>query len=186
MREIFFVRHATPAVQPTVPSHEWALSPKGADEARDLARRAASWGIHAVYSSAEPKARATALIFGDELLVPVHVVDGLEELRFDHWIANSDEFAEAVHSILEQPGLSFRGAETADAAAGRFARAVAMIAAAQTPAAIVTHGRVLSAWLALVLGPEQAFALWRAMPMPGWVRIDLDALSSTSTITFEP
>ena len=122
-----------------------------------LAVRARSWGVHAVYTSAEPKARSTALLLGDELLAPVHVVDGFEELRFDHWIANSDDFAESVHSILEQPALSFRGAETADAAAARFAAAIQIVASASFPAAVVSHGRVLSAWLARVLGPDAPF-----------------------------
>lgn len=185
MREIYFVRHATPSVQPTVPSHEWTLSPAGADEARVLAARAGSWGIHAVYASAEPKARATALLLADALLVPVHIVDGLEELRFDQWIANSDDFADAVRSILEQPSLSFRGAETADAAAARFDAALQLVAAGALPAAVVTHGRVLAAWLSRLLGPEAAFRTWRAMPMPGWARIDLDALSSDREIVFE-
>ncbi|HJU48706.1 MAG TPA: histidine phosphatase family protein [Gaiellaceae bacterium] len=185
MREIYLIRHATPSVQPNVPSQEWALSPRGADEARTLATHARDWGLKAIYTSAEPKARSTALLLGDELLLPVHVVDGLEELRFDHWIANSDEFAEAVRSILEQPSLSFRGAETADAAAARFEAALDLITAAGTPAAVVTHGRVLSAWLARASSPEEAFAIWRAMPMPGWARIDLDALAAEE-VSFQP
>lgn len=185
MREVYFVRHATPSVQPTVPSHEWTLSPAGADEARALATSAKSWAIHAVYASAEPKARATALLLADELLVPVHVVEGLEELRFDQWIANSDDFADAVRSILEQPSLSFRGAETADAAAARFEAALRLVTAAPLPAAVVTHGRVLAAWLSRVLGPDAAFTIWRAMPMPGWARVDLDSLSDDSEIVFE-
>lgn len=184
MREVFLIRHATPTVQPTTPSRDWGLSPAGVSEARELAGRARSWGMTALYTSSEPKAQSTALLLGEALLVPVHVVDGLEELRFDHWIANSDEFAEAVASILRQPELSFRGAETADAAAARFDGAIRLIGGAPLPAGVVSHGRVMSAWLARHLGPEAAFALWRSMPMPGWARVDLDAIPSADTFAF--
>jgi hypothetical protein len=43
------------------------------------------------------------------------------------------------------------------------------------PAAIVSHGRILTAYLAQHRPLESPFDYWRAIPMPGWTRIDLDA-----------
>ena len=34
MRRIYFIRHATPAVQPNVPASEWPLADRGIEEAR--------------------------------------------------------------------------------------------------------------------------------------------------------
>ncbi len=44
----------------------------------------------------------------------------------------------------------------------------------ELPAAVVSHGRVMSAYLAELLHLEDPFALWRSIPMPGWALLDLD------------
>jgi broad specificity phosphatase PhoE len=174
MRHLYLIRHATPEIQPNVPSVEWNLSERGFEEARALGATAQSWGLHAIYASSERKAQSTALAMSELLDIPVHVVEGLEELRIDGWIGNSDEFGETVQQILQEPDLSLRGAERASVAAERFARGVAIVEQAQFPAAVVSHGRVLTAWLAHTGRTDDAFALWRSIPMPGWARIDLD------------
>jgi probable phosphoglycerate mutase len=184
MRHLYLIRHATPTVQPNVPSPEWSLAERGIEEARALATVAESWGLRALYASKEPKARSTALIIGDALGLPVNIVEGFEETHLDWWISNSDEFAEAVKQILEQPDLSLRGAERAEAAAARFAGAIDLITQGGFPAAVVTHGRVLTAWLTQTAGIEDPFALWRSIPMPGWTRVDLDDMRADAVEPF--
>ena len=174
MRSLYLVRHATPAVQPNTPAPEWQLSDRGVEEARALGATAQTWALRAIYASSERKAQSTALAMSEVLAVPVHVVEGFEELRIDGWIGNSDDFAEAVQQILEQPELSLRGAERASTAAQRFATGISIIENGDFPAAIVSHGRVLTAWLAHTGRTEDPFALWRSIPMPGWAHIDLD------------
>ncbi len=185
MRALYLVRHATPAVQPNVPAVEWPLADRGIDEARALAQVAREWDLRAVYASREPKAQSTALIVAEPSLIPVHVVEGFEELRIDQWIGNSDEFADTVRQILEQPTLSLRGAERATIAADRFAAAIRIVEQGPFPAAAVTHGRVLSAWLGRTLRLEDPFALWRSIPMPGWTRLDLDDLRAATMEPFQ-
>ena len=174
MRRLYLVRHASPSIQPNIPSGQWTLSDRGIEEARRLASIAAGWGLAAVYSSVEPKAQATALIIGDAAGQPVRVVDGFHELRFDGWIINADAFSDLVREILDQPDVSVHGAERASAAAARFAAAVGIVDKGPFPAAIVSHGRVFTAYLAQLLALEDPFALWRSIPMPGWACIDLD------------
>ena len=53
MKLLYFVRHASPNIQPNVPSEQWTLSERGIEEARSLAKIAAGWGLEAVYSSVE-------------------------------------------------------------------------------------------------------------------------------------
>lgn len=174
MRHLYLVRHASPSIQPNTPSEQWTLSDRGIDEARRLAGIGGTWGLAAVYSSVEPKAQATALIIGDAAGQAVRVVDGLQELHLPRWIGNSDAFADMVRTILAEPDVSAHGAERASAAAARFAAAVSIVEQGPFPAAIVSHGRVLTAYLAELLAIEDPFAVWRAMPMPSWACLDLD------------
>ena len=174
MRSLYLVRHATPAVQPNTPAPEWPLSERGLEEARALGVTARTWGLRAVYASSERKAQSTALAMSESLALPVNVVDGFEELRIDGWIGNSSEFSETVQQILEQPDLSFQGAERAAAAAERFQRGIDIIAQGEFPAAIASHGRILTAWLSHTGRITDAFSFWRSIPMPGWAHIDLD------------
>lgn len=173
MRPVYLIKHASPQVQPNVPAESWQLSTTGVAEARQLATLARRWGIKSVYSSIEPKAQSTALLIGDELAHPVRVVDGLQEIRVG-WIANSDEFSEHIRQILEHPSVPLRGAETAEDAAARFALAMQIVEQGELPAAVVAHGRVLTAYLTHLLGIDDPFAFWRAIPMPAWACLDLD------------
>ncbi len=175
MRTLYLVRHASPVLQPNVPAAEWTLSERGIAEAEQLAELARLWGLRTVYTSAEPKAKATALVLGEKCGLGAAVVDGLEELRFDEWIGNADAFSEAARAILEHPEVAYRGAERASAAAARFAAAVRIIEQGEFPAAVVSHGRVMTAYLAELLQIDDPFALWRSIPMPGWAVLDLDA-----------
>jgi broad specificity phosphatase PhoE len=175
MRPLYLIRHASPVIQPDVPAERWTLSPRGVEEARALAEVARGWGLRALYTSNEPKAQSTALIVGDGTGLPAQVVEGVHELKMDGWIGNADAFGETVREVLEQPELAAPGCERAADAAERFARAVELVAGGELPAAVVSHGRVLTAYLASRAPMEDPFELWRSIPMPGWGCIDLDA-----------
>jgi broad specificity phosphatase PhoE len=170
---VFLVKHAMPAIDPAVPAPRWGLSKRGIDDARRLAEVARGWGVRAVYASVEPKAKSTALILGDGVRAPVHVVEGLEEQRWEEWVDNTDEFNGLVRAMLDESDVSIRGAEPMAQAAERFARAMALIAAGGLPAAVVAHGRVMTAWLRREGATHDAFALWRSMPLPGWAEVGL-------------
>ncbi len=176
MSTVYLIRHASPQIQPQVPPPEWVLSERGQHEAEALAATAAKWGIRAVYASSEPKARATALIIGDALALPVNVVPAFGELRIPpDWIANSDEFNELVQAIFHGAEAPPRGCELASVAAARFAQGLSLVAAGPMPAAVVSHGRVLTAYLSRYYEIGDAFAYWRSIPMPAWAAVDLDA-----------
>ncbi len=175
MRRLYLIRHASPRIQPAVPTREWPLSERGVEEAQEIARAAVTWGLRAVYSSFEPKARATAAIVGDAVHEPVRIVEGFEELRIDHWIGNADELNALVRAILDQPDASIRGAEAAADAAERFARGIAIVAQGPFPAAVVSHGRGLGAYLARLLEIESPYDFWRSIPMPGWACLSLNS-----------
>jgi broad specificity phosphatase PhoE len=175
MRTIYLIRHASPNIQPQIPAPEWALSERGQREAEALAGTAEGWGVEAIYASTEPKARGTALIVGDALGLPVHVVPSFDELRIPHdWITNSGEFNELVQAILTRTDPAPRGCELADVAAARFAEGIDLVIQGPMPAAVVSHGRILSSYLAHYFDVGDAFEYWRSIPMPGWTAVDLD------------
>lgn len=174
MRQLYLIRHASPQIQPNVPAREWPLSERGIEEARALAEVAEGWGLRAIYASPELKARSTALVLAERAGLFVRVVPGFEELRIDDWIGNADEFSDLVRRILEDPAVSVRGAEGASAAAARFAAGIGVVEEGLFPAAVVSHGRVLTAYLAGPLRLEDPFAFWRNIPMPGWASFNLD------------
>lgn len=171
-RSIYVIKHADPTVQPDIPAEQWTLSARGIEEARRIAETARTWGLRAVYSSFEGKAKATALIIAEPADLQVRVIEGLEELRLGQWIANADDFNGLVRQILETPSESVSGAEAAAGAATRFERAMKVVMQRELPAAVVSHGRIMAAYLSCVLGERDAFAVWRAMPFGAVARVD--------------
>jgi broad specificity phosphatase PhoE len=173
MTRVYLVRHASPAVRPGTRPSTWHLSDRGIEEARALAEIARGWGLTAIYSSVESKASATAAIIGDPLGLPVRLVEGLEEQRWDAWTENADEFNENVRRILERPEESIAGSEPAAAASQRFDAALHLALPGGGPLAVVSHGRVLTAWLDSVLALESPYDAWRAIPMPGYALVEI-------------
>ncbi len=185
MRLLYLIRHATPTIRPELPAREWTLSERGVQEAQVVAGTAEAWGLEALYTSNEPKTRGTALVIGDALGLNVNVVDAFGELRIPEWISNADEFNMLVRSVLEgttperkihlDPLIEQRTAESAEAAAQRFADGVALVEAGAFPAAIVSHGRILTSYLMTMIEMESPFDFWRTIPMPGYACLDLDS-----------
>jgi broad specificity phosphatase PhoE len=175
MARIYLVRHASTRIEPEVVSARWQLSPRGVAEAYTLAAVACEWGLRAVYTSVEPKATATALILGDAAALPVRSVEGLEEQRWEGWIENADEFNDAVRSALEAPDVRTHGSESAGDAASRFSAALDLVREGPSPAAVVSHARVMTAYLAPVLTLEDPYSFWRALPMAGYALLELTA-----------
>jgi broad specificity phosphatase PhoE len=175
MRQLFLIRHASPVIQPGTSPRDWPLSDRGIEEAEALAKIAQTWDLEAIYTSSEAKARSTGLIIADALGLVAHVVDGFDELRMPDWIGNADEFNDAVRAILEDAPGAPRGSERVAQAAARFADGVELVAQGEFPAAVVSHGRVLTAWLTKAIALEDPYQTWRTIPMPGWACVDLDA-----------
>jgi broad specificity phosphatase PhoE len=175
-RLLYLVRHASPEVVPEVPDVEWFLSPHGTEDAWNLAKIARDWGLRAIYSSPETKAFTTAAPMANTTGLAIQTLDGLRELRFPGWIDDQAEFRALVREVLAAPERSAYGAEPAANAAARFAAAVEVMGKGRFPAAAVSHGRVLTSYLASVRRIADAFAYWQSIPMPGWAAIDLDAI----------
>ena len=113
----------------------------------------------------------TAEILASVLSVPWEAADGLEEHHRDTVpLLEPSEWERAVEELFETPSARVLGEESADQAHARFARAIAELAGrdASRALAVVTHGTVLSLFIARVCGGD-AFAWWKRWTMPSYV-----------------
>ena len=175
---ILLAKHSQPIADPSKPAPEWVLSTVGRRRALALAASLRVRRPARVLASPEAKARETAEIVAASLGLGVEVVDALREQERPRlpFAAAEDAFARAIAEGFRRPDEALHGGESVERARARFAGAVEEIAASAggRPALVVTHGTVLAAYVARVVGRDP-FPLWRALDLPSWLALDLDA-----------
>jgi 2,3-bisphosphoglycerate-dependent phosphoglycerate mutase len=181
-RRLVLVRHAEPVVDSNQPSSRWPVSPSGVEAAAALAAALivpnppalllVSPELKAV-QTAEPLARAFGL--------PVTIEADLREHEAPGYLP-ADEFQKAVRALFDNPAAAVFG-ESANAAAERFARAVDRTDASHVM--LVSHGRVLSAYLARVTGAS-GWRIWRDLTMPDALCVDFDASGAAVVTRMNP
>lgn len=169
---LILVRHGRPAIDPATPSTTWQLCPEGREGCTKLAERVAAYAPTAVISSPEPKALQTAQILGDRVGLKVEVDAGLTEHKRQQLSFGSEQaFRQRIAAVFDKPAEPVGGVETAHAAAERLSATLARHAGA--PLVAVTHGTILSVYLAEKLGCD-AHDLWRSLHMPDAFVLDAD------------
>ena len=173
MRKLHLVRHSRPVIDPAQPALAWHLSPSGSRLSVLVAERLATAEVDAVVSSVEPRAEESGRIIADRLGVPFRTAEGLEEQHRDGaWLESEEEFRAAVAGFFAEPDRQAFGPESADAAHARFAAALDRVTAADSgDLAVVSHGRVISLFVARANGLE-ALALWNSLGLPALVTVD--------------
>jgi broad specificity phosphatase PhoE len=174
MAKLILVRHAPPQVTPDVVSPRWVLSEEGRERCGWLAKTIGAYGATRLYSSLEPKALETAALVGVRLGLNVHPWRDLHENdRAGLDFGPLEALQLRIRGFFEAPTELVIGNETANAALHRFeiaVRALASEASGQT-AAVVTHGAVLSLFVASH-NPVVAFDFWSALTAPSCVVLD--------------
>lgn len=171
MPALFLIKHALPAIDPSVPAREWLLGDEGQRQAQLLAK-SLDPQPEIVVSSTEPKAVETSQRIAEAaqafLLAPDP--DLCEHDRSETGFLSKEAFRESVALFFRQPHQLVFGSETADAAHARFATAVERHCADHRHAhiAIVCHGTVMSLWASRRTGCNP-FALWNALQLPAWI-----------------
>jgi broad specificity phosphatase PhoE len=164
-----FFRHSLPVIDPAIPAREWRLSEEGQLRCRLLAGRLANFNPQRIVSSLEPKALETAQIVAETLGMPYESAVGLHEhVRSRTGHTSQEAFEASVKAFFEQPDQLVYGDETADQAHTRFTQAVEAIQdryPGQTPLVIVTHGTVISLFVARACGVDP-FSLWKSLKLP--------------------
>ena len=162
MRRLVLVKHSMPEIEPNKPASAWKLGEVGRRRAESLAAKLKEYSPDVIWSSREPKAIETAEIVADELGVPVKIADRLEEHHRDNvpFLPSRDEFEKAVERFFLRPDRLVLGTETANQARDRFAAAIdEVIDAGQSDSIVVTHGTVMTLYVASVAG-VQRMAFW--------------------------
>lgn len=169
---LILVRHGRPAIDPDTPATTWPLCPEGREAVQRLAERLAVYAPTGLVSSPEPKARETADILAARLGLAVELDPGLHEHKRQHRaFGTEEEFRKSVADVFARPREAVHGGETAVEACDRLAKALAGHSGA--PLVAVTHGTVLSVYLANRFGCD-AHDLWRSLHMPDAFVVDAD------------
>lgn len=135
---VLFVSHPEVVVDPAVPVPRWHLTDRGIGRLRALAARLTV--PEAIWASTETKAIEGAGILAARFGLPVAVHAGLDENdRSATGYLPEPEFTAAADAFFAQPGVSFRGWETARAAQARVMAAFAAVRGADFTL-VVGHG----------------------------------------------
>lgn len=176
---LVLIRHAQPDVRPVVPAREWGLSPEGKAQAAQLADLLTPFNIARVVASKERKALETGYILASHLGIACSAADGLHEHERDvaDYFDSREAFHDRVRQLFAEPESLVFGQETGAAASDRFAQAVEAVmqgGAAGQNTAIVTHGTVLSLYVARITG-QDPYPFWSELGFPGYVVVDWPA-----------
>lgn len=151
-----------------MPSEEWRLSEEGRARCGPLVDRLAPYEPRMLLSSTEPKALETAQLIAPALGLEVELSDGLRETerRTVPWLERN-ELEQGIRGLFERPDEVVYGEECANAALARFEAAVEGL---PEPAVVVTHGTVMSLYVAARTGRD-GFEVWRGLELPDVVEI---------------
>jgi broad specificity phosphatase PhoE len=165
---LLLVRHSAPELDPTAPSHEWRLSDEGRRRCGPLAERVAAYGPELLVSSPEPKARETAELIAPSIGLDVQLEERLRETarRTVGWLPR-DRLELGIKALVDRPDQIVFGEESATAALARFDAAVAGL---PDRALVVTHGTVMSLYIAAKTGRD-AFEVWQSLELPDAVEL---------------
>lgn len=168
MAGLLVVRHAEPRVDGEAPAAEWPLTERGRERASALAHTlAARLEITEVWSSPERKARETAA-----LAVPgvtAAVWNELVEVGRP-WYPTGDKHEAATSEYLT--GRDLAGWEPHAEVLHRLQtieRALPLTGCV----VVVSHGVLLTTWLARAIGLEEPARFWRDMLLPDAWAVDL-------------
>ena len=181
---LVLVRHSNPEIEPDQPASEWRLNEVGRRRAELLADRLRGFSPDTVWSSREPKAVETAEIVAAAFGVPVRTADGLEEhhRRGVPYFPTRGEFESAVEQLFCNRDQLVFGTETAEQALSRFTAAIDdVIDAGQQDTVVVTHGTVMTLYVASVAG-VRPMCFWRRLRLPSFVVLTLPDMQIASIV----
>ena len=169
---LYLVRHAAVSVRPETPSRHWHLSPEGRAAAEALAREPYWPSIAIIYTSAEPKAVATAQRIAAPHELSIHIERALGEVERP-W--TNDSYEELVRRYMA--GEPVEGWEPRADALARVRSCVDAIVAKGEDAAVVTHGIAITLYLSnlLDLDAVASYDLWRSIRFPDVAIVDPQA-----------
>ena len=169
MSKLILVRHAAPATDACVAPNQWPLSDDGRQSCRALARVLAPYWPAALVSSREAKAAETAAFVARELGARYTTAAGLQEhARSSVGWLSQPEYETGIAALFARPDEAIFGDESADQAYERFRAAVTGVLDQHLDenVAIVTHGTVLTLFVAHGQPGLEPLAFWQGLGLP--------------------
>ncbi len=172
-RTLFLIRHAH-SQQTSQPADRWGLAHLGQEQAQKLAAQPFWADVGLICTSLEPKAVQTAQIVAEQHALPVEPSFDLHELRRTGPVA---DYTAAVDAVLSNPSSSVQGWEPAAEAQTRIVVAVErlLMLHERSTLAVVTHGLVLTLYLAFAMDQAPSLGLWQSIPFAAALQIDPEA-----------
>lgn len=190
---LVIIRHSLTEMEADVPPASWVLSATGRRRCQGLARELRPYQLQRLFTSHEAKAQQTASLVAQELELPIMIAGGLhEQERPSVPTSTTEEFRAGIKALFSQPDELVFGDETASAAALRFSLALNWILDGHPGQSlgVVTHGTVMTLWLARICGPKidglAPFQFWGRLGLPAFVvlsRQDLEVVEVVYEIT---
>ena len=173
MAGLILVRHATPEVDPAVPSPDWGLTEAGRQDCVLLAHGLPNRLAATLLASPERKTAETAKVIAVRRRLAVEIAPGLAEVERP-WIDGDAGYTAAAERYLS--GEALAGWEARDRVLIRFAAAIdrAATLARGGDVVAVTHGLAPSIFLEARCGIEPV-PFWRGLTMPDAWRLDLQS-----------
>ena len=168
---LYLIRHAH-SQQTALPIETWPLSGLGREQTRKLAELPFWQDVHIICTSVEPKAIQTAQIVAERHDLPVEPSFELRELRRPG--ARVDDYESVVRQVLENPARSVNGWEPAGEAQTRIMTAIERLLALHEneTLAVVSHGLVLTLYLAYLADTMPTLDLWRSLSFASVTLVD--------------
>lgn len=172
MGKIYLVRHPAPQISAALPAQQWGLSETGREQVQRLLQAAWWPQVRHIYTSPEPKAQAVAAAAAERFDLPFSVHPELAELRRPPKML--PDYKEWVVRAFAAPEEALPGGESVASAGERVWRFVReTIGAGPLPAALVSHGIVLSTLRARLLGQTQVAPRdWEALPFGAVAQVE--------------
>lgn len=183
MSTLILVKHSLPEIVENVPAREWKLSAQGRLRCKQLAERLAKYQPSQIVSSVEPKARETAELLANELILSTGIFEGLHEHdRSQAGYLSKEKFEEMVRELFAKPNELVFGSETADQAFQRFRSAIDSILKKfpDQTTIVVAHGTVISLYVSR-FNEISTLSLWKELGLPSFVALDLESKALLAT-----
>lgn len=169
MSLLYLIRHARVQMMGDAP-RRWALSEEGEREAGILARQDFWRDVEHIFSSPALKARRTAEPAARRWDIPLTVADCLRELGRSRLVY---DYEEVITRVFAEPEASIAGVEPAARATARITSCIQdLVGACPGQVAVVSHGLVLTLFLAQLENRWPTLAEWRAVPFAGLTILD--------------
>ena len=192
MAQLILIRHSAVLVEPEVTAARWRLSENGRFLSHQLADQLRPYRPTRFITSDEAKAVETGQIMAAQLGLPCTVGADLHEhnragLPF---FEDQDAWKTAVSHFFAQPDQPVLGEETAVQARQRLEQAIARLQQ-QYPddrLAMVSHGRILTAFISYYNTAVDPSSFWQRLTLPGAFILDAASyqLQEQIYITEEP